>query len=279
MGIGYAGDAQKSFIAGDRGVSDFITELFRLEGRVVAVTGGGGYLCREMSRGLAKAGCDVAVIDLRQEKADVVAEDIGKLSGRKAIGIGVDAANKEAMQTALDQISDALGPIDILINGAGINAPTPFLDISLDEFHAVMDSQMTSTLIGCQVFGKHMLARGKGVIINISSASAGPPLSKAFTYSVAKAGIKNLTQNLGREWATQGVRVNAIRPGFFPTEWNRKNFITPEREAAILGHTPMARYGEVEELVGGVIYLASDASSFVTGSELTVDGGFSAMTV
>ena len=279
MGIGYAGDPRKIFIAGDRGVSDFITELFGLEGRVAAVTGGGGYLCGEMSRGLAKAGCDVAVIDLRQEKADIVAGDIVKLYGRKAIGIGVDAANKKAMQTALDQISNVLGPVDILINGAGINAPTPFLDISLDEFYAVMDSQITSTLIGCQVFGEHMLARGKGAITNISSASAGPPLSRAFTYSVAKAGIKNLTQNLGREWARQGVRVNAIRPGFFPTEWNRKNFITPEREAEILGHTPMARYGEVEELVGGIIYLASDASSFVTGSELTVDGGFSAMTI
>jgi NAD(P)-dependent dehydrogenase (short-subunit alcohol dehydrogenase family) len=151
MGIGYAGDPRKIFIAGDRGVSDFITELFGLEGRVAVVTGGGGYLCGEMSRGLAKAGCDVAVIDLRQEKADVVAEDIVTLYGRKAIGIGLDAANKKAMQTALGQINDVLGPVDILINGAGINAPTPFLDISLDEFYAVMDSQITSTLIGCQV--------------------------------------------------------------------------------------------------------------------------------
>ena len=166
-----------------------------------------------------------------------------------------------------------------MINGAGINAPTPFLDIEIDEFQAVMNSQITSTLFGCQVFGEYMLAQGKGSIINISSASAGPPLSKAFAYSIAKAGIKNLTQNLGREWGTQGVRVNAVRPGFFPTEWNQKNFITPDREAAILGHTPMNRYGEVSELVGGVIYLASDASSFVTGSELTVDGGFSCMTV
>jgi NAD(P)-dependent dehydrogenase (short-subunit alcohol dehydrogenase family) len=124
-----------------------------------------------------------------------------------------------------------------------------------------------------------MLNQGKGAIINISSASAGPSLSKAFTYSIAKAGILNLTQNLGREWGTNGVRVNAIRPGFFPTEWNRKNFITKDREAAILGHTPMARYGEVDELVGGVIYLASDAASFVTGSELAVDGGFSCMTI
>ena len=142
-----------------------------------------------------------------------------------------------------------------------------------------MNSQITSTLLGCQVFGAHMLEQGKGSIINISSASAGPPLSKAFTYSVAKAGIVNLTQNLGREWGTQGVRVNAIRPGFFPTEWNRKNFITPDREAAILGHTPMQRYGEVDELIGAAIYLASDASSFVTGAELAVDGGYSAMTI
>lgn len=260
-------------------MTDFVNQLFGLDGQIAAVTGGGGYLCGEMSRGLAKAGCDVAVLDLRQEKADAVAAEIVKDYGKRAIGIGVDAADKDAMKAALARIIAELGPVDVMINGAGINAPTPFLDITLDEFHAVMDSQITSTFVGCQVFGAHMLDNGKGSIINISSASAGPPLSKAFIYSVAKAGIKNLTQNLGREWATQGVRVNAIRPGFFPTEWNRKNFITAEREAAILGHTPMDRYGEVAELVGGVIYLASDASSFVTGSELAVDGGFSAMTI
>ena len=124
-----------------------------------------------------------------------------------------------------------------------------------------------------------MLANQCGSIINISSASAGPPLSKAFAYSVSKAGIRNLTQNLGREWGQQGVRVNAIRPGFFPTEWNRKNFITPEREKSILSHTPMARFGQPNELVGATLWLASDASSFVTGSEVSVDGGFSCMTI
>ena len=217
-------------------------------------------------------------MDIRLEKANTVAQEIIALGG-EAIGVEVDAANKDSFKSGLAQTIDAFGGADILINGAGINAPTPFLDIEIDEFQAVMNSQITSTLLGCQVFGEYMLAQGKGSIINISSASAGPPLSKAFTYSVAKAGIKNLTQNLGREWGTQGVRVNAVRPGFFPTEWNQKNFITPDREAAILGHTPMNRYGEVSELVGGVIYLASDASSFVTGSELTVDGGFSCMTV
>ena len=124
-----------------------------------------------------------------------------------------------------------------------------------------------------------MLDRGNGSIINISSASAGHPCLKAFSYSVAKAGIYNLTQNLGREWAKKGVRVNALRPGFFPTEWNRKNFISKEREAAILGHTPMERFGEPNELVGAILWLASDASCFVTGAEITVDGGFSCMTI
>ena len=259
-------------------MTSFVENLFALKGKVAAVTGGGGYLCGEMARGLAQAGCKLAVMDIRLEKADTVAQEIIALGG-EAIGIELDAADKDSFKSGLAQTIDAFGGADILINGAGINAPTPFLDIEIDEFQAVMNSQSTSTLLGCQVFGEYMLTQGKGSIINISSASAGPPLSKAFTYSIAKAGIKNLTQNLGREWGTQGVRVNAVRPGFFPTEWNQKNFITPDREAAILGHTPMNRYGEVSELVGGVIYLASDASSFVTGSELTVDGGFSCMTI
>ena len=260
-------------------MASFIDHLFDLKGRVVAITGGGGYLCGEMARGLAKAGCRAVVMDLRAEKAEAVAEKIRNDIGGEAIGIGFDASDKDAFKAGLAKTIDTYGHADILINGAGINAPTPFLEIDLEEFNAVMNSQITSTLFGCQVFGEHMLKRGKGTIINISSASAGPPLSKAFAYSIAKAGILNLTQNLAREWGTQGVRVNAIRPGFFPTEWNRKNFITKEREAAIFAHTPMARYGEVEELVGAVIYLASDASVFVTGSELAVDGGYSCMTI
>jgi len=260
-------------------LTSFIDNLFNLKGRVAAVTGGGGYLCGEMACGLAKAGCSVVVMDLRARKAEAVAEKIRNDIGGDAIGIGFDASNKDAFKAGLAKTIDAFGHADILINGAGINAPTPFLDIDLEEFNAVINSQITSTLFGCQVFGEHMLKRGKGAIINITSASAGPPLSKAFTYSIAKAGILNLTQNLAREWGTDGVRVNAIRPGFFPTEWNRKNFITKEREAAIFAHTPMARYGRVEELVGAVIYLASDASVFVTGSELAVDGGYSCMTI
>jgi len=220
----------------------------------------------------------VAVLDLRPEKAEAVATQIAEAGGQ-AIGLGCDATRKEDLERCLAETVDRFGPVSIAVNGAGINASTPFLEITLEDWQKVMDSQISATFLGCQVFGAHMLGNGRGSIINISSASAGPPLSKAFAYSVAKAGIKNLTQNLGREWATQGVRVNAIRPGFFPTDWNRKNFITPEREAAILGHTPMARYGEVAELTGALIWLASDASGFVTGAEIAVDGGYSAMTI
>ena len=195
-------------------MTSFLDKLFGLKGRVAAITGGGGYLCGEMARGLAKADCKIAVMDLRGHKAEVVARDIRDSIGVEAIGIEIDASDKNAFTYGLDQTLDAFGRADILINGAGINSPTPFLDITIDEFNDVMNSQITSTLLGCQIFGRHMLDQGKGSIINISSASAGPPLSKAFTYSIAKAGILNLTQNLGREWGTKGVRVNAIRPGF-----------------------------------------------------------------
>lgn len=256
----------------------YVDDLFGIAGRTAILTGAGGHLCGEMARALGRAGCKVAVTDLRVEKAEAVATQITEAGGA-AIGIALDATSKADFQAALAQAGEAFGPVSIAVNGAGINAPTPYLDIELDDWKRVLDSQINATFLGCQVFGAHMLEHGKGSIINISSASAGPPLSKAFAYSVAKAGIKNLTQNLGREWGTTGVRVNAIRPGFFPTEWNRKNFITPEREAAILGHTAMKRYGEPEELTGALIWLASDASGFVTGAEIAVDGGFSAMTI
>jgi NAD(P)-dependent dehydrogenase (short-subunit alcohol dehydrogenase family) len=166
-----------------------------------------------------------------------------------------------------------------LINGAGINAPTSFLDIALEEWHEILDVHVTGTFLACQVFGKVMLGQRRGSIINIASASSGPPLSRAFTYSVAKAGVKNLTQNLAREWGPLGVRVNALRPGFFPTEWSMTHFIDAEREADILRHTPMRRFGRPEELVSAVIWLSSDSASFVTGAEIPVDGGFTCMTI
>jgi NAD(P)-dependent dehydrogenase (short-subunit alcohol dehydrogenase family) len=232
-----------------------------------------------MARGLARAGCYVALLDLRLEKAQVVEAELKAEGIDNVIALAIDVSKKEQHVVALESILARFGRLDVLINGAGINGPTPFFELSLEEWYSILDSQLTGTFLGCQIFGKYMVDRGIGSIINISSASAGPPLSKAFTYSIAKAGILNLTQNLGREWGTKGVRVNALRPGFFPTEWNRKNFITSEREAAILGHTPMSRFGYPSELVGATLWLASDAASFVTGAEIPVDGGFSCMTI
>jgi len=256
----------------------YLDNLFNLKGKVAAVIGGGGYLCRMMSVGLSKAGCKLVILDLKYEKAKKVSKEINS-DGLEAIALSIDVSKKESHREALNQIIKKYGKVDILINGAGINGSTPFLEIESNEWYSIIDSQLTGTFYGCQVFGKHMLKNNSGSIINISSASAGPPLSKAFTYSVSKAGIKNLTQNLGREWGEKGVRVNAIRPGFFPTEWNRKNFITKDREKKILGHTPMNRFGQPEELIGAILWLSSDASSFVTGAEISVDGGYSCMTI
>ena len=255
------------------------SDLFSLEGKTAVVIGGGGHICSALAHGFASAGAKVVVADLRIEKAESVASAIESEYGITTLAVEVDASSKKSLEQILSQTISIFGKVDVLVNGAGINSPKSFLEITEGEWHEVVDSQLTATMFGCQVFGEAMTHQKSGSIINISSASADPALSKAYAYSAAKAGIRNLTQNLGREWAQYGVRVNAIRPGFFPTEWNRKNFITKEREAAILSHTPMNRFGETHELVGATIFLASGASSFVTGSELVVDGGFSAMTI
>ncbi len=253
--------------------------LFSLKNKLAVVIGGGGHLCSSMAEGLAMAGASIAILDLRLDKASKVAEKIRDEYKVKTIALEVNVTSEESLKNALTNIRKSFENIDILINGAGINSPKPFLEIPLEEWNSVMDSQITGTMLGCKVFAPLMINERRGVIINISSASAGPPLSKAFAYSVAKAGIKNLTMNLAREWAKYNIRVNAIRPGFFPTEWNKRNFITKEREEAILSHTPMQRYGKNSELIGATIWLSSDASTFVTGSEITVDGGFSCMTI
>ena len=260
-------------------MNSYLNDLFNLKDKVAVVIGGGGHLCSEMAKGFANVGCKVAILDLRLEKAVIVENNIKDQGLGNVISIAIDVTKKQEHIDALKKVINEFGQIDILINGAGINGPTPFFDLSIEEWRTILDSQITGTFLGCQVFGEYMVKKGSGSIINLSSASAGPPLSKAITYSVAKAGIRNLTQNLGREWGEKGVRVNALRPGFFPTTWNKKNFITPERHESIMNHTPMNRYGIPEELIGATLWLASDASKFVTGSEVTIDGGFSCMTI
>ena len=259
-------------------MNTYLASLFGLDGKVALLTGAGGHLVGEMSRAAGHAGMKVVCCDLRLEDALRTARAI-EADGGSAIACQLDVREPKSFYEALSTTIRAFGRLDCVLNGAGTNAPTPFFEIPVAEWDHIIAVQLTGTFLSCQLLGKHLVAQGHGTIVNISSASSGPPLSKAFTYSVAKAGVKNLTQNLAREWGTTGVRVNALRPGFFPTEWSMTNFITPEREAAILGHTPMRRYGRPEELVGAVLWLFSDASGFVTGAEIAVDGGFTAMTI
>ncbi|MGA2722967.1 MAG: SDR family oxidoreductase [Bryobacteraceae bacterium] len=253
--------------------------LFSLAGQVAVVIGGGGVLAGAMATGLAQAGSDIAILDVLAEAAEARATAIAAL-GRQAMGIRCDAASKADLEKALDTVLHRFGHVDTLINAAGVNSATPFFEIGEQEWHRILDINLKSVFLACQVFGKAMVDAGRGgSIINISSVSSGPPLSKVFTYSVTKAGVNQITQFLGREFAPYNVRVNAIMPGFFPAEQNRK-ILTEERVASIMGHTPMKRFGESSELVGAAVYLASPrAASFVTGSIVRVDGGFTAMTI
>lgn len=257
----------------------YVEELFNLKGKSAVVIGGGGVLAGKMASGLARAGADIAILDLNPENAQKQVDECKK-AGVKALAIKVDASSKEELRAAADTILAKLGRVDILINAPGINSSTPFLDIEEEEYDRIMRVNLKSIFLACQIFGKIMIDQGEGgSIINISSASSAPPLSRVFTYSITKAGVNNLTQNLAREWAPFKVRVNALAPGFFPAEQNRK-ILTPERTADIMRHTPMARFGDAEELVGAVIWMASHkAASFVTGAIIRVDGGFTAMTI
>jgi NAD(P)-dependent dehydrogenase (short-subunit alcohol dehydrogenase family) len=259
-------------------MNNFLNSKFNLQNKVALLTGAGGHLVSEMARSCGRAGMKVVCTDFKLETAQKTVNEIID-NGGDAIAIEVDVTKKADHEKALSITIENYGKLNCVLNGAGTNAPTPFFDISVKEWNNILAVQLTGTMLSCQVFGKYMVDQKYGSIVNISSASSGPPLSKAFTYSVAKSGVKNLTQNLAREWGTVGVRVNALRPGFFPTEWSMKNFITPEREKAIFNHTGMKRYGTPDELTGAVLWLFSDAAKFVTGAEIAVDGGFSAMTI
>ncbi|MCI0512136.1 SDR family oxidoreductase [candidate division KSB1 bacterium] len=258
---------------------NFIHDLFSLEHKVAAVIGGGGVLAGKMAEGLAQAGTAVAILDLNLENAQRQAASITQF-GAQAQAIQLDATNKAQLIRANQEILATFGPVDILINAPGINSATPFFEIAETEWDQILSVNLKSMFLACQVFGQQMIQQAKGgSIINISSVSSGPPLSKVFTYSVSKSGVNNLTQFLAREWASTRVRVNAIAPGFFPAEQNRK-ILTEDRVAAIFRHTPMARFGEAAELIGAVIWLAAEkASSFVTGAIIRVDGGYTAMTI
>jgi NAD(P)-dependent dehydrogenase (short-subunit alcohol dehydrogenase family) len=253
--------------------------MFSLAGEVAVVIGGGGVLAGAMADGLSVAGASIAIAGRTQEHADERAHAITSAGGQ-AIGLQCDVTSKPDLQKVLNAVIQRFGKVDVLINAAGVNSATPFFEITEEEWHRIIDIDLKGVFLACQVFGKAMVDAGRGgSIINISSASSGPPLSRVFTYGVAKGGVNQITQFLARELAPHDIRVNAILPGFFPAEQNRK-VLTPDRINSILSHTPMKRFGEAQELVGAAIYLASrKASSFVTGTTVRVDGGFLSMTI
>jgi NAD(P)-dependent dehydrogenase (short-subunit alcohol dehydrogenase family) len=255
------------------------TGVFDLGGRVAAVIGGTGVLGGALCHGLGEAGAAIAVLGRSEERAATRVAAL-EAAGVRAVGVQVDATDPVQVDAACREIEATLGAVDILVNAPGVNSATPFLDITLEEWHRLLDANLTSVLLACQVFGRSMIAHGRGgSIINMSSASSGPPLSRVLTYSVAKAGLNNLTQYLARELAPHGIRVNAIAPGFFPAEQNRA-LLSEDRLRSIIQHTPAGRLGEPHELVGTAVWLASDAASgYVTGSIVRVDGGFTAMSI
>jgi len=257
----------------------YLDELFGLKNKTAVLIGGGGVLAGSMAEGLARAGANIAIVDINLELAQKRADQLTSL-GVKTLALKADASQKPALEAVARQVIAKFGQVDILINAPGINSMTPFFEIEESEWDKILNVNLKSMFFACQVFGRQMIDQGTGgSIINISSASSGPPLSKVFTYSISKAGVNNLTQFLAREWAPFRIRVNAIAPGFFPAEQNRK-ILTEDRIAQIFNHTPMARFGDPSELIGAVIWLASErASSFVTGAIIRVDGGFSAMTI
>ncbi|MEV5025330.1 SDR family oxidoreductase [Paenibacillus sp. LPE1-1-1.1] len=253
--------------------------MLELQNNVSVVIGGNGVLGSAMSAALAEAGSKVAVVGRDMEKARLVCEQIGR-NGGTAIALQADATKKEDLQSVLNKVLEWGGRVDTLVNASGTNSATPFFDLEMEEWDRIMDVNLKSVVLASQVFGKRMIEQGDGgSIINISSVSSSPPLSRVFTYSVSKAGVNSVTQYLAREFAPSKVRVNAIIPGFFPAEQNKK-ILSPDRVESIMKHTPMNRFGDPEELKGTIVYLASaKASSFVTGAMIRVDGGFGAMTI
>ncbi|MBK1876330.1 SDR family NAD(P)-dependent oxidoreductase [Pelagicoccus mobilis] len=260
-------------------MSDYLNSLFGLNGKVAVVIGGTGELCGAMAEGLAKAGAKVVLVGRSLEKAEARIARIEEAGG-SAVFESADLGSKAAIAEMLDRIVASQGGVDILINGAGANSPTPFLEIPEDEYDRIFEINMKAVFLACQVFGDYFLKKGEGgSIINVGSMSGLIPLSRVFTYSATKAAVHNLSKNLAREWAPHNIRVNTIVPGFFPAEQNKK-VLTEERVSQIMGHTPMKRFGEAKELVGATLLLASQgAGSFITGTEMVVDGGYAAMTI
>ncbi len=268
-----------------------MSELFELRGRTVAITGGGGVLCGGIADHLARCGMAVAILDLKLEAAEAVAEGIRR-NGGQAVAVACNVLERASVEAACGACTQAMGGVDVLINGAGGNHPQAttgpdkkFFDLPIEAFGKVMDLNIIGTVLPSMVFGRAMADRGEGVILNIASMNAFRPLTKIAAYSAAKAAVKNFTEwlavHLAQEYSPH-IRVNAVAPGFFLTHQNRflltdekTGELTP-RGRSIIAHTPAGRFGAVEDLYGAVEWLVSPAAKFVTGVTVPVDGGFNA---
>ena len=257
---------------------DYLDRLFGLSGQTAIVVGGTGVLGGALADGLAAAGANVVVAGRNAERGEARVAAIREAGG-DACFIAVDAVERKSIERLLSTTLDTCGRADILVNCAGVNSSIPYAEIPDDDWDRVLNTNLKSTHIGCQIFGSHMATTGGGAILNIGSVSADNPLSKVFAYSASKAAVVNYTQNVAREFATKDVRVNVLCPGFFPAEQNRK-ILSPERISQIMGQTPMDRFGNPDELIGAAILLCSkNAGSFITGTSIYVDGGFTGMRI
>jgi NAD(P)-dependent dehydrogenase (short-subunit alcohol dehydrogenase family) len=244
-----------------------------LEGRTAVVIGGTSGIGRSIAHGLAEAGADVVCTSRRSDQVELAADEIEAI-GRKTIRCVSDVGDRSTLESLLDECGSAFGKVDILVNSAGTTKRAPTLDLDEENWNAIFDINLTGTLRSCQVFGRHMIDNGYGRIINIASLSTFVSLFEVAAYSASKAAVASLTKSLAIEWAKNGVNVNAIAPGVFRTALNQKLLDETPRGREFLSRTPMGRFGNVEELAGAAVFLASEAASFVTGEVLVVDGGF-----
>lgn len=244
-----------------------------LNGRTAVVIGGTSGIGRAIAHGLAEAGADVVCSSRRREQVAAAAVEIEAI-GRRTLRVISDVSDQASVDALLGECVSAFGKVDILVNSAGRTKRDVTLDLAEEDWNAILETNLTGTLRSCQVFGRHMVGRGYGRIINIASLSTFVSLFEVAAYSASKAAVASLTKSLAIEWAKHGVNVNAIAPGVFRTALNQKLLDETPRGQEFLMRTPMGRFGNVEELAGAAVFLASEAASFVTGEVLVVDGGF-----